>query len=301
MKTAQHGGRPAATGAWLALLAAAVGGCSREPGPPAPASSPAPHRIVSLAPNITEIIYAVGADDLLVGNTRYCKFPPKARDVPKVGGYYDPSYERIVALRPELVILLPEHVEARQRLAELGIPWAEIRCEGLGGLLDAVTDIARICGRAAQGAGVTARMRAAIDEIRARPRRGPPPSAILCVGRGMGAGAVSEVYIAGPDTFHGTLLAAAGGTNAYSGRLRFPLLSQEGILRLNPDVILEFVADLAEQSVSEEDIKADWRRFPRVPAVATGRIHVFGGEHVAIPGPRCIDLLDAIQRALYPE
>lgn len=290
-----------ATGPWLSLLAAAIGGCSREPRPSAPASSESPHRIVSLAPNITEIIYAVGAGDLLVGNTRYCKFPPEAREVPKVGGYYDPSYESIVALRPNLVILLPEHVEARQRLAELGIPWAEIQCEGLGGLLDAVTGIARICGRETQGSGVTAKMRATIEEIRARPRRGPPPSAILCVGRGMGGGAVSEVYIAGPDTFHGTLLAAAGGTNAYSGRLRFPLLSQEGILRLNPDVIFEFVPDLAEHSLSEAGIKADWRRFPRVPAVASGRIHIFGGEHVAIPGPRCIGLLDAMQRALYPE
>ncbi len=257
--------------------------------------------MVSLAPNITEIIYAVGAGNLLVGNTRYCKFPPEARSVPKIGGYYDPSYERIVAARPDLVILLPEHIEARQRLDELGIAWAEVRCEGLDGLLDSVAKIGAICGRPDEGSRVASAMRRTIGEIRSRPRHGPPPRAILCVGRGMGAGAVSEVYIAGPDTFHGTLLTAAGGTNAYSGRLRFPLLSQEGILSLNPEVIFEFVPDLAEQTMSEDDIKADWRRFPRVPAVASGRIHVFGGEHVAIPGPRCIALLDAMQRALYPE
>lgn len=287
-------------GPWLAL-AVGLSACRMGgPSAPQPRASP-PGRVVSLAPNITEIIYAVGAGDSLVGNTRYCKYPLKARDVPKIGGYYDPSYERIVAARPDVVILLPEHVEARQRLDDLGIPWAEVRCEGLGDLIDAVREIGSICGRAAAGAKVAEDLGRAIGEIRARPRPGHAPRAILCVGRGMGAGSVSEVYIAGPDTFHGAMLTAAGGSNVYSGHLRFPLLSQEGILRLNPDVIFEFAPDLAEQSISENDIKADWRRFPRVAAVASDRIHIFGGEHVAIPGPRCVALLDAMQRALYPE
>jgi len=273
--------------------------CAR-PKTPAPAPNP-PGRVVSLAPNITEILYAIGAGHLLVGNTRYCKYPPEARKVPKIGGYYDPSYERIVAARPDVVILLPEHVEARQRLNDLGISWAEVGCEGLDGLLDAVRRIGEICGRPGPASAVAADMGRSIEEIRSRPRSGAAPRALLCVGRGMGTGSVSEVYIAGTETFHGTLLVAAGGSNVYSGRLRFPLLSQEGILRLNPDVIFEFIPDLAEQAISEKDIKADWRRFPGVPAVVSDRIHVFGGEHVAIPGPRCIALLDAMQRALYPK
>ena len=131
-------------------------------------------RIVSLSPSITETMYELGLGDRLAGVTRFCRYPPEAREKPKVGGYLDPDYEAIAALEPDLVFLLPGHESVRKLLDELGVPYVEAPNDRIGDILETFTIIGRTCGVEERAAEIVAVSRARLDAVRERLRRQAP-------------------------------------------------------------------------------------------------------------------------------
>lgn len=258
-------------------------------------------RIVSLAPSITEILFALGLGDRVVGVTRYCDYPPEALTRTKVGGYYDPSYETIIALNSDLVIMLPEHEEPKRSLGELDLSILVVNHNSISGILNSITAIGKACGAEQKAASIVRDLRARMERI-SRKTDGLPRSRIMIsLGRNMGSGALEDVYISGKEGFYSEMITLAGGVNAYDGDVAFPVVSAEGITRLNPDVIIDMITDLDEMSWNEAMILKEWETVSGVDAVGNNRVYVFGGGYVVIPGPRFILIIEEMARVMHPE
>ncbi len=284
----------------LLLLTLLAAGCGTETRPTAPASIP--QRIVSIAPSITETLFELGLGDRVVGVTQYCLYPPAARDIPKIGGYVDPNYEAIVSLTPDLVLLLATHTEAAKSLTNLGLRCATVDQQSLDTILEGILIIGRECGVPDRAAALEISMRDHMDSVRKATAGRKKPTVLVVVGRDYSAPAFDQVYISGKAGFHGQLVELAGGQNAYQKPgITYPSISAEGMLHMNPDIILEMVPDIKGTGRTKDSIAASWDSLPGIPAVKNKRVYVFTGHYVTIPGPRVVSFLYEIAHVLHPE
>jgi iron complex transport system substrate-binding protein len=288
------GGRKALAAAFLAacLLSAALparalpvaekddrGVVARLAAPPA--------RVVSLAPNLTEIVFLLGQQGKLVGVTRYCNFPPAAASLPRIGGMADPDLERIVAAEADLVLCTTDG-NPRDRVLALekaGIPAFCLAPQDLSGVAGAVERVGRLLGVPDKGAREAERLRERTARAGRRPAGTPPKVLFLLSTR--------PLIAAGRGTFLDEILLRAGGQNA-AGSLsgRYPRLSVEALLALSPDVV--FVASLTRV----ERLPADVTRWKEVPAFRDGFVVYLDGDLVTRPGPRMVSALEEVSRAL---
>jgi iron complex transport system substrate-binding protein len=288
----------------LAVLVAAGAVCrsERRAGEGARVSGHRYERIVSLSPSITETLFAIGLGDRVAGVTRFCAFPPEARAKSKVGGFVDTNYEALVALKPDLVILLPSHEQARAYLSGLGIETLTVRNEPVGEILRTITVIGRVCGAERQADSLVTAIRSRVRAVEEHTAGLARPRVLVSVGRNAGAGAPGPVYVAGPGTYYDGLVALAGGENAYRGAaIAYPELSREGITRLDPDIIVDLIPDLGQRGVSEQAARGDWNALRDVRAVKNGRVYVLTADYTTVPGPRFIRTLEDLARLFHPE
>lgn len=269
---------------------------------PPPVSSGPPQRIVSLAPSITETLFALGLGDRVVGVTRYCDYPPEAQTRAIVGGFIDPNYEAIVQLSPDLVALLVIHDEAKARLTGLRIPFLAVDHRTIPGILDSFVQLADRCGARDRGLALAAQCQARMDQIERATRDLPRPRVLISSAREFGTGRIESVYVAGRNQWHDELIRLAGGENAYpDDGIAFPEVSPEGILRIDPDVIIELAPKAETGDYTVAQIVAQWDSIPGLRAAQEKRIYVLNGDYVGLPGPRFIDLLGDIANAIHPE
>jgi iron complex transport system substrate-binding protein len=259
-----------------------------------------PQRIVSLSPSITETLFALGLGGRVAGVTRYCRYPPEAERLPKVGGYADPDYEGIVRLKPDLVIMMREHESAAACLRKLQVPVLTVDHNSVAGIINSIGAIGDRC-HAAQRAGVVAdSLKEQIGRIRKMTERLLCPRVMVCVEHG--AGAFTGLYIAGKNTFYDELVALAGGQNAYVGAdVMFPLIAIEGIYRINPQVIFDMLPAIGGKPPDTERVAREWKTLAKVDAVKNGRVYVFDQDYAVVPGPRFIATLEQMARAIHPE
>jgi iron complex transport system substrate-binding protein len=287
----------------LLALAVAVGwGCApRAPDGPEPASAP-PQRVVSLAPSLTETLFALGLGERVVGVTRYCAHPPEVRRLPQVGGHLDPSYEAIVALEPDLVVLIPSSEASGRLLSDLGVPVLEVDQHDVAAVLASVSVLAEACGVPERGAALRSAMEARLAAVAAAVAGRPRPRTVVVVSHEIGAGAVRSVWAAGPDTFYDGVLELAGGVNAVAeGLVQYPELSREGLAALDPEVVIDVVAGVEERGLDLDSIRAGWGALAELRAVRGGRVRVLVGEMMVVPGPRLPEMVAAVAGALHPE
>lgn len=258
-------------------------------------------RIVSLAPSLTETLYALELGDRVVGVTRFCRYPPEVADKPEVGGFLDPNLETIVALEPDLVVMLTEH-KASPALAELGPPCLVVSHKTVDDIVASIETIGRTCRRKAKAAKLADEIRATVQRVARLTADLPQPSVLVAVDRPRGTGRIEDVYVAGNDGFFSRIIELAGGRNALADDLpAFPAMSAEGILEVNPEVIIDLTPNVADDPASAEAALADWAALEEVAAVANDRVHVLRGDYVSVPGPRFVLLLEDLARLLHPE
>lgn len=288
---------------FVAMSAIACRAPATEPGSSElSASAPPPARIVSLAPSVTEVLFALGLGDRVVGVTSFCRYPAEAARLPQVGGYLDLNLEAIVGLDPDLVVLIQAHNAARARLEALGLPTLQVDQSDLGGILRSIEEIAARCGVAERGGELVAGIRGRLDAVEQRVAGLPRPRTLAVVGREAGSGALATVWVAGTETFYDDVIRLAGGVNAAApSPVAYPEVSREGLLHIDPDVIVDLLADLDERGVAGEAAAADWQAFPTLRAVRSGRVHVLEHELTVVPGPRVAELVEQVAQVLHPE
>ncbi len=277
-------------------------GSAAAPPPEAAVGGPAPcQRIVSLAPSNTETLYALGLGDQVVGVTRYCSYPPEVIDKAQVGGYTTPNYEAILALEPDRVVVLPEHEQTVRYLDDLGLDRLIVDHRTLPGILESIEIIGEACDRSAQAAQLRDELQGRIDRVQARTADLPRPHVMVSIGR-HGGGTLERVTIAGREGFYDALIELAGGTNVYRGEaVRFPVVSAEGIRRMDPEVIIDLAPDLDLQPGEEQRIQREWDVVGDARAIRDGRVHVFTDGYIVVPGPRTVLLLEQMARVIHPE
>ena len=257
-------------------------------------------RIVSLAPSVTETLFALGLGDRVVGVTRYCRFPPEALTKAKVGGYYDPNYEEIVRLRPDLVIMLAEHEAPKKHLQSLQLATLAVSHGKIAEIIRSITIIGERCGAGEKAGEIVADINRRIEKIKTRTRGLPRPRVLVSVGHGMGSS--SDLCVAGRNTYYEEILLLAGGVNAIENKtVSFPLVSAEGIYQINPQVIIDLLPETGEKGRYRETILAEWNKISAVDAVRNKRVYLVAQDYAFIPGPRFIAFLEAIALALHPE
>ncbi len=268
--------------------------------PPEPPS--AYRRIVSLAPSVTETLFALGLGDRVVGVSKFCKYPPKVAGLPKVGGMHDPNVEAVVTLQPDLVVMLIEHERSVPVLKQLQLRCLVVNHQSIEGLFQSITTIGRECGAEPAAERLTADLRRRMQRIAEKTAGRPRPRVLCAIDRTLGQGKIEDVYVAGNDGHIDRLLTMAGGQNAYQGpEMPFPVVSMEGILKMDPEVILDLSAGLAAPEMPDDQVLADWLQLAEVDAVRNGRVYCLREQYITVPGPRFILVLERFARLLHPE
>ncbi|HEU5323560.1 MAG TPA: cobalamin-binding protein [Methylomirabilota bacterium] len=254
-----------------------------------------PRRIVSLAPNLTEIVFALGAGDRLVGVTDFCDYPAETARIARVGGVTSPSAERVLSLRPDLVLATtvgngPDEVLA---LARLGLPVVVSDPRDLAGVARSFELVARAAGVPDRGSALASEFRGRIEAVRRRVAGRPRPRTLVLVWP-------DPIVAAGPSSFVASLLGVAGGTNALAAHAtpltgQYPTLGIESIVALAPEVIV-----LAAHPGTTVDSLARLKRYGQLPAVRDGRLATIDQALLVRPGPRLALAAEALAKVLHP-
>ena len=240
-----------------------------------------PRRVIALTPSLVETLFALGLGDRVVGVGDYVFWPSEAARKPKIGGLFNPNLERIVALKPDLAILLPSERDLASRLNPLGVDVLVVPDETLAEVEGSYLTIARRCGVPAAGERLAARWR---SDLAPRPLPGPPLKVMISVGRS--AGRLGEVTAAGRRTFYDELLTRLGAVNVFADApTRYPQVGLEEIVVRKPDLILELRPDPLTPEKKAAVVR-DWSALPQIPAVRDDRVVVIAGDYTMLPGPR---------------
>ncbi len=251
-----------------------------------------PQRIISLVPSHTEILYALGLSEQIVGVSEYCNYPPAAAEKPKVGGFSNVDLEQVIGLRPDLVLASTLHVaEIVPALQQRKITVYVDEPQTVQGTLLSILTIGHITGRDAEAEALVAAMQDRIQAVQDTVREAPRPRVFWELG--------AELFTAGPGSFINDLIVMAGGDNvAADADSPWPQLSVEAIVLHDPDVIV-----LADHNYGEtaEMVKSrpGWKE---IRAVKEGRIvEITDDDVMSRPGPRVVEALEFLARALHPD
>jgi len=249
-------------------------------------------RIISLAPNLTEIVYAIGAGDRLVGDTSYCDYPPAAKTVEKVGDTLHPSIERIIALRPQLVLVstasqlevFTHQLEAQNIAVFVTDP------HDLEGVFRSINQLGTILDHDDQSRYLVGQLRSRTAAVEAAVKTAQPVRVFYQL-------SAEPLYTAGRDAFVTDLIRRAGGlsvTADISGA--WPKYSAESALAARPEAIILPTGGsmgAANATVAEP--------LQRSPAAVQGKVYKINDDHLVRPGPRAVDGLEEMARSLHPD
>lgn len=253
-----------------------------------------PARLVTLAASLTEIVFALGQGQRLVGVEQFSDYPEAARALPKVGSYINPDVERVVALRPDLVLAIkdgnPYHSVAR--LEGLGLPVYAVDPRNLRGVIATVGEIGALLGVEGLARQLATELSHRLERLQSltagllqRPR------VFFQIG-------TTPIVAVGSHTFLDELITTAGAVNLTAGKIPYPRFSQEQVVALRPDIIV--ITSMTRGEVFDK-VKDGWRRWPSLPAVRDNRIFLVDSDLVDRPAPRIFDGLEQLFRLFHPE
>ena len=281
----------------IALVAAAPllprAGASGEP--PGRADSAAPiRRIASLSPSTTELCAALGLTDRLVARSRFCDWPPEVLAVPDVGGLLDPDLERIVLLRPDLVLLPGASRLLRDAMAATDLRAVALPDSSLEDVFSSLSELGRLTGRAEHTARIVDEIRRDLEALRRSAHPATRRRVLLVI---ESQPPIQHAFVAGPRSYLDTLLSMSGHLNAMAALNRpWAEVSAEQIVAADPDAIIEFRP--AASAADAPDVVRAWAPFDSLRAVRDRRVFVVRGRHHVVPGPRVAETLRLLMELL---
>jgi iron complex transport system substrate-binding protein len=270
------------------MLTTAPLGC----GAPRSATSGGARRIASLAPSVTETLFAIGVGAEVVGVSQYCEYPPQARRLPKIGSFLTPNIEAIVALRPTLVIGLLTSSDVREirALRSMGIATLMVDDGSVTAIKASIDKIGDAVGQQREAHDLVARIRSRINGIEQRLAAVQAPLVLMVVGH-------QPLVAVGPGTYLDELLTLAHARNiAAVSTQSWPRLSLEYIVAVRPEVILD-----GQMGTDPHAPAQFWSRYPSIPAVREQRVFGYPDDPTLHPGPRVPQTLELLARLIHPE
>ena len=255
---------------------------------------------MSLVPALTEMLFAIGAGPQVVGVSSYDDFPAEVKMLPRVGALLDPDLERILALRPDLVITYGSQTALEQQFTRASIRTFSYRHGGITTVIQTLRDLGVATGQPAGAERAIRDIQRQLDAVRARVKGRPRPKTLLVFDRQPKA--LQGMYVSGGAGFLNEMLTIAGGDNVFADVPRESVQpSHETLIMRAPAVIVEVRATglLAAADVpQEQDI---WSTLPSIPAVRNRRVHFLNADYLVVPGPRLGLATEAFARAIHPD
>lgn len=251
-------------------------------------------RIVSLAPNITEILFGLGLNEEIAGVTDFCNYPEAALNKPKIGGFVDPSIEKIVSLKPDLIIATRDgnRPETIRTLEDLGFSVYVTDPKGFDGVIKTIKNIGEVLGRSDASGRMISNMMIKKEHIVTLTRSLPKPSVFFQVGE-------APMITVGRETLANDLIRLAGGRSiSENERMNYPIYSIETVISKAPEIIIR---SSMESKKNYSNLIRMWQNWKSIPAVKRKAIYVVDSNLVDRPSPRIIEGLEAIVRMIHPE
>ena len=264
------------------------------------AGSAQQRRIVSLVPALTEMLFAIGAGPQVVGVGNFETFPPEVKTLPRVGALLDPDTEKILSLRPGLVVIYGSQTDLQTQFTRAGIETFVYRHGGINTIFQTMRELGDATGHRPQADRVVSDLQTRIAAVRARVMGRKKPRVLLVIDRQPKT--LREIYVSGGVGFLHEMLEIAGGTNVFADVIKESAQpSHETIISRAPDVIMELQA---EGMIAPSDVAAAtavWSGLSSLPAVRTGQVHILTGQYLVVPGPRFAQATETLARILHPE
>jgi iron complex transport system substrate-binding protein len=255
-----------------------------------------PRRIISLVPAVTEMLFAMGAGPAVVGVSSFDRFPPEVARLPRVGALVDPDFERVLSLRPDLVIVYGSQTELTARLARASVDTYAYRDSTLADVLATIRHVGARVGRRAEADSLALSIERDLEILRTNTVGRPRPTVALIFDREPGA--LRGMYASGGRGFLHDVLVAAGGTNAFGDVDRDGLqVTSETLLARRPDVIIE-LAPSTWTPARLADERQVWQTLSAIPAVRNGRLQILADSSLSIPGPRLAQTARVLAEAI---
>jgi iron complex transport system substrate-binding protein len=260
-----------------------------------------PARVVSTTPSITEILFALGLGSRVAGVTTYCRYPPEATRLPKVGTYIQPNLETIASLRPDLVVIQKNPIQLADKLNRLGLRSLELHHDSVDEVYTSIERLAAAMGESARGRQLVGTLRSRLQKVRDRTARFPRRKVAFIVGRR--AGTIEGLFSIGKATYLNDLIEIAGGQGVFADAIApYPKVTLEELLSRNPDVIID-MGDMAEAASltdsQRQAVVALWQRYPMLSAVKNKRVYAVASDIFVVPGPRMAEAAEAFAEMLH--
>jgi iron complex transport system substrate-binding protein len=245
------------------------------------------------------MVFAIGAGGSVVAVSNYDQFPPEVASLPKVGALLDPDVERIIALKPGLVLLYGSQSDLMAQLARASIPYYEYRHGGLSTVTTTIRDLGARTSRQNAAESVASSIERRLAELRRRTAGTSRPRTLLVFGRERGS--LRNIDASGGRGFLHDMLEVAGGTNVFADiQAESVQASSEQILTRAPEVIIEVRAVGGVGDEAQQEARSSWGVLGSLPAIRNRRVHVLGGQRIVVPGPQVADSAEAIAAILHP-
>ena len=278
------------------LLAVILCGCAKEPEPSQPQAD-TQMRIISMAPNLTEILFVLGVDDEIVGVTKYSTYPPQAKEITSIGTFWQPDIEAVLMCKPTLVLTLgfEQQTTLAHRLEKIGCETQSLDIESISGLYEALSVIGSKVNKSEQAQKLVSAIQNKQKELTDRYASSDKIKVLWVVQR-------QPLRVAGTKTFANELIEIAGGINAISDTINvYPPIGNEEFIGSMPDVIIEPSMDSEQIQTQKATAREFYQRFSVVPAVANDRIYVIDGDLASRLGPRLAEAMQQVVDCLRPE
>ncbi|MFA5455917.1 MAG: helical backbone metal receptor [Sulfurimonas sp.] len=250
-------------------------------------------RIIALSPSINEIIFALGAGDKIVGNTTYSLYPKEAINIPKVGGYFEPSLEKIVALNPTLVIMQENNYKLGEKLEQLGIKIKVVRIDTLSNIRGSILEIGKTLERENEAKKIVENIESELKKLKNITKE----KKILIV-MGHNTSLASRIFVAGQNLYFDDIINESGNKNALqSQRKGQPVLNMENIIACNPDIVILLSHSMKEMGLGRDDLTNPWLSLP-ISAAKSKSIYIIDKTYSGIPSDRLVYFLQDFREIL---
>jgi iron complex transport system substrate-binding protein len=251
-----------------------------------------PNRIVSLSPATTEMLFAIGVGNRVVGVTTYCNYPPLTKNIPKVGGFINPSLENIVKLKPDLVVAMRGNpLSLLQRLEKMGYPVFALNPKSVSDVLKGMKKLGELTG-SKEAKRVVNGLRMRLEKIRKEVEKIPyekRPKVIIELWD-------NPLIVFGKESIGDEVIELAGGRNITEGKIAYPQISLESLIEKQPDVIILAHMTKVKDPLKEVKRRANW---DKLKAVREGKVYAIEADIIDRPGPRLIQAIETLHKILY--
>ena len=250
-------------------------------------------RIVALSPSVNEIVFALGKGDKIVGNTTYCRYPKESLNITKVGGYFSPSLERILALNPSIVIMQENNYKLNSKLQQLNIKTKVIKIDSLSSIKTSILDIGKTLNRQKEANEIISSINIELKKL-----KGILKDKRILVVMGHNTSLAKRIFVSGQNLYFDDIINASSNTNALqSTRKGQPVLNMENLIACNPDIVVLLAHSMHEKGLTRAQFINPWLELP-INAGKTNSIYIIDKLYAGIPSNRLVYFLQDFRAIL---